>query len=65
MEQEFGMQELYFVQLKSTSNIEIKGKEFAAGEVIAAFDRIQIANFKDTHREANSSGVYQNRELLM
>ena len=65
MEQEFGMQELYFVQLKSTSNIEIKGKEFAAGEVIAAFDKIQIANFKDIHREAIARGGYQNRELLV
>ena len=42
MDNEFGMQELYFVQLKSTYPIEIKGKEIAAGEVIAAFDKIQI-----------------------
>ena len=35
MDNEFGMQELYSVQLKSTYPIEIKGKEIAAGEVIA------------------------------
>ena len=40
MDNEFGMQELYFVQLKSTYPIEVKGQHFAAGEVIAAFDKI-------------------------
>ena len=65
MENEFGMQELYFVQLKSTSIIEINGKQIAAGEVIAAFDNIQIANFKDIHREAAAQGGYQNRKLVI
>jgi len=65
MENEFGMQELYFVQLKSTSIIEINGKQIAAGEVIAAFDKIQIANFKDIHREAAAQGGYQNRKLVI
>jgi len=65
MDNEFGMQELYFVQLKSTYPIEIKGKQIAAGEVVAAFDKIQIANFKDIHREVSSQGGYQNRKLLI
>ena len=65
MEQQFGMQELYFVQLKSTSIIEIKGRTIAAGEVIAAFDKILIANFKDIHREAAAQGGYQNRKLVI
>ena len=65
MENEFGMQELYFVQLKSTSIIEINGKQIAAGEVIAAFDKIQIANFKEIHREAAAQGGYQNRKLVI
>ena len=65
MDNEFGMQELYFVQLKSTYPIEIKGKEYAAGEVIAAFDKIQIANFQDIHKEATSQGGYQNRKLII
>ena len=47
MENQFGMQELYFVQLKSTSIIEINGRQIQPGEVIAAFDKIQIANFKE------------------
>ena len=65
MDKEFGMQELYFVQLKSTYPMEIKGKEFAAGEVIAAFDRIQIANFRDIHKEAAAQGGYQNRRVTI
>ena len=65
MENEFGMQELYFVQLKSTSIIEINGRTIAAGEVIAAFDNIQTANFKDIHREVSAQGGYQNRKLVV
>jgi len=65
MDKEFGMQELYFVQLKSTYPMEIKGKEFAAGEVIAAFDKIQIANFRDIHKEAAAQGGYQNRKVTI
>jgi hypothetical protein len=65
MDKEFGMQELYFVQLKSTYPIEIKGKSIAAGEVIAAFDKIQIANFNDIHREVTAQGGYQNRKLMV
>ena len=65
METQFGMQELYFVQLKSTSIIEIKGRQIQPGEVIAAFDKIQIANFKDIHREASAQGGYQNRKLVI
>ena len=65
MDKEFGMQELYFVQLKSTYPIEIKGKEFAAGEVIVAFDKILIANFQEIHREAAAQGGYQNRKLTI
>ncbi len=65
MDKEFGMQELYFVQLKSTYPIEIKGRKIAEGEVIAAFDKIQLANFKDIHREAAAQGGYQNRKLVI
>ncbi len=65
MDREFGMQELYSVQLKSTYPIEIKGKQLAAGEVIAAFDKIQIANFKEIHKEVAAQGGYQNRKLVI
>ena len=65
MDNEFGMQELYFVQLKSTYPIEIKGVQYAAGEVVAAFDKIQIANFKDINKEVAAQGGYQNRKLVI
>ena len=65
MDNEFGMQELYFVQLKSTYPIEIKGREIAAGEVIAAFDKIQISNFQEIHKEVAAQGGYYNRKLVV
>ena len=65
MDKEFGLQELYSVQIKSTYPIEVKGKEIAAGEVIAAFDKIQIANFQDIHKEVAAQGGYQNRKLVI
>ena len=65
MDNEFGMQELYFVQLKSTYPIEVKGKEIAAGEVVAAFDKIQIANFQEIHKEIAAQGGYGNRKLII
>ena len=65
MDNEFGMQELYFVQLKSTYPIEIKGRSYAAGEVVAAFDKIQIANFQEINKEITAQGGYQNRRLVI
>ena len=65
MDNEFGMQELYFVQLKSTYPIEVKGQHFAAGEVLAAFDKIQIANFQEIHKEVAAQGGYGNRKLII
>ena len=65
MDNEFGLQELYSVQIKSTYPIEIKGKEIAAGEVIAAFDNVLIANFQEIHKEVAAQGGYQNRKLVI
>ena len=55
------MQELYFVQLKSTYPIEIKGVQYAAGEVVAAFDKIQIANFQEIKNTASANGGWNNQ----
>ena len=65
MDNEFGMQELYSVQLKSTYPIEIKGVQYAAGEVVAAFDKIQIANFQEINKEVAAQGGYQNKKLVI
>ena len=47
MNKEFGMKELYFAQLKTTSNIEIDGNYLIPGETVATFDKIQISHFKE------------------
>ena len=65
MDNEFGMQELYSVQLKSTYPIEIKGVQYATGEVVAAFDKIQIANFQEINKEIAAQGGYQNKKLVI
>jgi hypothetical protein len=41
----FSMKELYDVTLKATYNLEIGGRTFEEGEVIADFDNIIISNF--------------------
>ena len=35
------------------------------GEVVAAFDKIQIANFQEINREIAAQGGYQNRQLVI
>jgi hypothetical protein len=45
MNNEFGLKELYDLTLKATYPIEMQGRIFEPGEVIARFDKIQIANF--------------------
>jgi hypothetical protein len=41
----FGIKELYDVTLKATYTIEVGERRIEPGETIAAFDKIQIANF--------------------
>lgn len=61
MSNEFGMKELYSVFLKTTYPIRINGKDFEEGEVIAAFDKIQIANFQEIKSKIEAKGGYENR----
>lgn len=65
MDKEFGMQELYFVQLKTTYPIEINGQSYAAGEVVAAFDKIQVANIREAYSQPVAKGGYHNRRLVV
>lgn len=65
MDNEFGMKELYSVKLKSTYPMEIKGKQIAAGEVLAEFDKIQIANFQEIQKQIAAQGGYSNRKLVV
>lgn len=53
---EFGLKELTDLTLKATYPIEMEGRKFEAGEVIARFDKIQLANFREITSRASSTG---------
>ena len=56
MNNEFGLKELYDLTLKATYPIEMEGRVFEAGEVIARFDKIQLANFREITSRASATG---------
>ena len=60
MEGEFSFKELYDVVLKATYSIEIDGFTFEPGEVIASFDKIALADFKEDKTFITAHGGYQN-----
>ena len=53
---EFGLKELYDLTLKATYPIEMEGRVFEAGEVIARFDKIQLANFREIASRSSAQG---------
>ena len=61
MTNELNFKELYEVSLKSTLPIEVSGIKIEAGETIASFDRIQIANFQEIKNIASANGGWDNR----
>ena len=61
MTNELNFKELYEVSLKSTLPIEVSGTKIEAGETIASFDRIQIANFQEIKNTASANGGWDNR----
>lgn len=65
MNQEFGLKELYELTLKATYPIEMQGRIFEPGEVIARFDKIQIANFRELTNRISANGGYQNSTLII
>ena len=65
MEQEFGLKELYDLTLKATYPIEVEGRKFEAGEVIARFDKIQIANFREIASRVSANGGKSNPALIV
>ena len=56
MNNEFGLKELYDLTLKATYPIELDGRVFEPGEVIARFDKIQISNFREATSRTQTSG---------
>lgn len=61
MNSEFGLKELYDLTLKATYPIEMNGRCFEPGEVIARFDKIQIANFREITSRVSANGGFDNR----
>jgi hypothetical protein len=60
MNTEFGLKELYDLTLKATYPIEMEGYVFETGEVIARFDKIQIANFREITSRTSANGGHGN-----
>ena len=65
MNTEFGLKELYDLTLKVTYPIEVEGRKFEAGEVIARFDKIQIANFREIASRVSANGGKNNLTLIV
>jgi hypothetical protein len=65
MENNLGFKELYDVTLKSTYNIEVGGRTIEPGEVIAIFDRIQLAQFNEIKTYISANGGYGNRARVV
>ena len=61
MTNELNFKELYEVSLKSTLPIEVSGKKIEAGETIASFDKIQIANFQEIKSFTSANGGWDNK----
>ena len=65
MIKEIGFKELYDVTLKATLPIEVGGVKIEAGETIAQFDKIQIANFQEIRQSVSANGGYGNRAQII
>lgn len=61
MDNNIGFKELYDVTLKATYPIEIGDRKIEIGETIAAFDKIQIANFEERKNFISANGGFDNR----
>lgn len=64
MENEFGFKEIYKAVLRSTYLTEINGRTVQPNEIIALFDKIQLANFQEIKQNATARGGYDNRGLV-
>ena len=64
MTNELNFKELYSVSLKTTYPIEVGGNKLEAGETIAYFDKVQIANFQEIKNTASANGGYGNRAQI-
>lgn len=58
---EFSLKDLYDVVIKSTYPMEVNGRNFRPGEVIAKFDKIQFSNFQEIKSSIAARGGFDNR----
>lgn len=58
---QFGFKEFEAVSLKATYDIEIAGRTIEPGEVIAHFDKIQIAGLQENIKRVSANGGFDNR----
>lgn len=65
MEREFSFKELYSAKLKATYPLNMDEKEIEAGEVIAEFDKIQIANFEEVRKYVAAHGGFDDRDHVI
>lgn len=59
--EQFSFKELYDVVIKCTYPMEVNGRKFKPGEVIAKFDEIQISNFQEIRTSVAARGGFDNR----
>lgn len=64
MEKLMGLKELYDLTLKATYPIEIGNRKIEEGEVILAFDNIQIAGLNQIKQYVSAHGGYEDRNLV-
>ena len=65
MDYEFSLKELYDVYLKTTYPMEIAGKEYAKGEPLCVFDKIQISNFNEQKKYISAHGGYKDKDWIV
>lgn len=64
MEYEFGFSELTEVLIKTTQPLTLNGVTFEDGETIAAFDKIQVANFREEKMRWTAHGGLDDRDRV-
>ena len=62
--EDFSFKELQDVSLKTTYPFDFCGRHFEAGEIVAVFDKITIANIREIKTVVSSKGGFNNTNLI-
>lgn len=60
----FSMRDLKDVYIKATHPIEIDGRTIEPGEILMAFDKLQIASLNEVKQHVAARGGFDNRGLV-